>query len=129
MSQYEKLLEELETMAKAMPGDDGADDDKIQAAAAAANPDADGDGKNDVTGDDLNPEGGKGLGGRQRKAGDKRKNVRDAFRNAVDRAIKQIEKYDKPLAEHLKAAIKISNEVAYRPGMSITWDVRPIVNG
>ena len=74
-------------------------------------------------------EGGKGLGGRQRKAGDKRKNVRDAFRNAVDRAIKQIEKYDKPLAEHLKAAIKISNEVAYRPGMSITWDVRPIVNG
>ena len=57
MSQYEKLLEELETMAKAMPGDDGADDDKIQAAAAAANPDADGDGENDVTGDDLNPEG------------------------------------------------------------------------
>ena len=35
MSQYEKLLEELETMAKAMPGDEGADDDKIQAAAAA----------------------------------------------------------------------------------------------
>lgn len=57
MSQYEKLLEELETMAKAMPGDDGADDDKVQAAAAAANPDADGDGENDVTGDDLNPEG------------------------------------------------------------------------
>lgn len=62
MSQYEKLLEELETMAKAMPGDEGADDDKIQAAAAAANPDADGDGENDVTGDDLNPEGGEGLG-------------------------------------------------------------------
>lgn len=74
-------------------------------------------------------EGGKGLGGRQRKAGDKRKNIRDAFRNAVDRAIKQIEKYDKPLAEHLNDAIKISNEVVYRPGMSITWDVRPIVNG
>ena len=62
MSQYEKLLEELETMAKAMPGDEGADDDKIQAAAAAANPDADGDGENDVTGDDLSPEGSKGLG-------------------------------------------------------------------
>lgn len=73
-------------------------------------------------------EGGKGLGGRQRKAGDKRKNVRDAFRNAVDRAIKQIEKYDKPLAEHLKASIKHGNEVVYRPEMSITWDVRPIVN-
>ena len=66
MSQYEKLLEELETMAKAMPGDDAADDDKIAAAAANANPDADGDGENDVTGDDLNPEGlgdeGKGEG-------------------------------------------------------------------
>lgn len=74
-------------------------------------------------------EGGKGLGGRQRRVGDKRKNVRDAFRNAVDRAIKQIEKYDKPLAEHLKASIKFGNEVVYRPGMPITWDVRPIVNG
>ena len=73
-------------------------------------------------------EGGKGLGGRQRRAGDKRKNVRDAFRNAVDRAIKQIEKYDKPLAEHLKASIKHGNDVVYRPGMSITWEVRPIVN-
>lgn len=73
-------------------------------------------------------EGGKGLGGRQRRAGDKRKNVRDAFRNAVDRAIKQIEKYDKPLAEHLKASIKHGNDVGYRPGMSITWEVRPIVN-
>lgn len=74
-------------------------------------------------------EGGKGLGGRQRRGGDKRKNVRDAFRNAVDRAIRQIEKYDKPLAEHLKASIKYGNEVVYRPGMVITWEVRPIVNG
>lgn len=73
-------------------------------------------------------EGGKGLGGRQRRVGDKRKNVRDAFRNAVDRAIRQIEKYDKPLAEHLKASIKFGNEVVYRPGVPITWDVRPIVN-
>jgi 7-cyano-7-deazaguanine synthase in queuosine biosynthesis len=73
-------------------------------------------------------ESGKGLGGRQRKSGDRRKNVRDAFRNAVDRAIKQIEKYDKPLAEHLKASIKHGNEVVYRPEMPITWDVRPIVN-
>lgn len=70
MSQYEKLLEELETMAKAMPGDDGADDDKIQAAAAAANPDADGDGENDVTGDDLNTEGSEGLGDEGEGEGD-----------------------------------------------------------
>lgn len=70
MSQYEKLLEELETMAKAMPGDDGADDDKIQAAAAAANPDADGDGENDVTGDDLNTGGSEGLGDEGEGEGD-----------------------------------------------------------
>ena len=56
------------------------------------------------------------------------KNVRDAFRNAVDRAIKQIDKYDKPLAQHLKDSIKHGNEAVYRPGTSITWDVRPIVN-
>ena len=73
-------------------------------------------------------EGGKGLGGRQRRVGDKRKNVRDAFRNAVDRAIRQIEKYDKPLGEHLKASIKHGNEVVYRPGVPIVWDVRPILN-
>jgi len=72
--------------------------------------------------------GGTAKGGKLRKAGDKRKNVRDSFRNAVNRAIKQIEKYDKPLAAHLKASIKHSNEVVYRPEMSITWDVRPIVN-
>ncbi|KRG85623.1 7-cyano-7-deazaguanine synthase [Stenotrophomonas sp. CW117] len=74
-------------------------------------------------------EGGKGLGGRQRKAGDKRKNVRDAFRNAVDRAIKQIAKYDKALAEHLDNSIKRGDVVGYRPESPITWDVRPIVNG
>lgn len=71
---------------------------------------------------------GVGKGGKLRKAGDKRKNVRDAFRNAVNRAIAAIGKYDKPLAEHLKASIKHGNEVVYRPEMSIPWDVRPIVN-
>lgn len=72
--------------------------------------------------------GAQGKGGKLRRVADRRKNVRDAFRNAIDRAIKQIEKYDKPLAEHLKASIKHGNEVVYRPEMSITWDVRPIVN-
>lgn len=79
MSQYEKLLEELETMAKAMPGDEGADDDKIQAAAAAANPDADGDGENDVTGDDLNPEGGEGLGDEGKGDGDDEETMGKSF--------------------------------------------------
>src|SRR6218665_728457 len=71
---------------------------------------------------------GVGKGGKLCKDGDKRKNVRDAFRNAVNRAIKQIAKWDKPLAEHLKASIKHGNEVVYRPGMPIAWDVRSIVN-
>ena len=79
MSQYEKLLEELETMAKAMPGDEGADDDKIQAAAAAANPDADGDGENDVTGDDLNPEGSEGLGDEDEGDGDDEETMGKSF--------------------------------------------------
>ena len=53
---------------------------------------------------------------------------RDAFRNAVDRAIKQIDKYDKPLAQHLKASIKHGNEAVYRPEIAITWEVRPVAN-
>lgn len=73
-------------------------------------------------------ESGKGLGWRQRKAGDKRKNVRDAFNNAVKRAITNIGKYDKSLTEHLTASIKYGNEVVYRPEISITWEVQPIVN-
>jgi hypothetical protein len=72
--------------------------------------------------------GAVGKGGKLRKVADKRKNVRDAFRNAVNRAIKYIEKYDKPMAEHLKSAIKHGNEAVYRPEISVTWEVRPVVN-
>ena len=72
--------------------------------------------------------GAVGKGGKLRKVADKRKNVRDAFRNAVNRAIKYIEKYDKPMAEHLKDAIKHGNEAVYRPEISVTWEVRPVTN-
>ena len=72
--------------------------------------------------------GAVGRGGKLRKTGDKRKNVRDAFRNAINRAITQIAKYDKPLAEHLKKSIKHGNEAVYRPEIAITWEVRPVVN-
>jgi hypothetical protein len=72
--------------------------------------------------------GGIGKGGKLRKAGDKRKNVRDAFRNSVNRAIKAIEKYDKPLATHLTSSISFGNEVVYQPQPAIVWDVRPVVN-
>lgn len=73
--------------------------------------------------------GAQGKGGKLRKVADRRKNVRDAFRNAVDRAIKQIDKYDKPLAQHLKDSIKHGNEVVYRPEVPFVWDVRPVTNG
>lgn len=69
-----------------------------------------------------------GLGGKLRKSNDKRKNIRDAFRNAVNRAIKYLEKYDKPLAAHLKESIKCGNEPVYRTEEEIVWEVRPIVN-
>ena len=69
-----------------------------------------------------------GLGNRLRKAKDQRKNIRDAFRNAVNRAIKYIEKYDTPLFNHLKSAIKCGNEVAYLTQEDLLWDLRPIVN-
>lgn len=72
--------------------------------------------------------GGTAKGGKLRKAGDKCKNVRDAFRNSVNRAITAIGRYDKPLAEHLKASISFGNEAVYRPETPITRDVRPIVN-
>jgi 7-cyano-7-deazaguanine synthase in queuosine biosynthesis len=69
-----------------------------------------------------------GLGGKLRKSNDKRKNIRDAFRNAVNRAIKYLEKYDKPLAAHLKESIKCGNEPVYRTEKEIIWEVHPIVN-
>jgi len=72
--------------------------------------------------------GAQGKGGKLRKVADRRKNVRDAFRNAVDRAIKQIDKYDKPLAQHLKDSIKHGNDAVYRPEIAIAWEVRPVAN-
>jgi len=53
--------------------------------------------------------------------------IEDEMAQIAD-AITAIGKYDKPLAEHLKASIKHGNEVVYRPRMPIAWDVRSIVN-
>ena len=69
-----------------------------------------------------------GLGGKLRKAKDKRKNLRDAFRNAVHRAIRSIEQYDTPLAVHLRESIKCGNEAVYRTKTNLVWEVRPVVN-
>ena len=69
-----------------------------------------------------------GLGGKLRKAKDKRKNLRDAFRNAVHRAIRSIDPYDTPLAAHLRESIKCGNEAVYRTKANLVWEVRPVVN-
>lgn len=69
-----------------------------------------------------------GKGGRLRKAKDTRKNVLDAFRNAVNRAIKAIGKYDKVFAEHLSASIRFGFDATYQPSVDITWEVRPPVD-
>lgn len=64
MSQFDQLLGELELMAKSF-GEEN-DDKNIQAAAAEGDPDADGDGKNDVTGEKAGhtePDGDEGKGG------------------------------------------------------------------
>lgn len=53
---FEKLLEELDTMAKSLSADEGQDDERIQAA-ADGDADADGDGENDVTGEHTEPDG------------------------------------------------------------------------
>lgn len=68
-----------------------------------------------------------GKGGRLRKTKDTRKNVLDAFRNAVKRAIKTIGDYDTVFAEHLTNAIKFGFEASYQPTSDIAWDVRPPV--
>jgi len=73
--------------------------------------------------------GAVGKGGRLRKTGDKRKNVRDAFRGAVNRAIVHIGKFDKPLAGHLKASIKHGDAPVCRPAVPVTWEVRAVGRG
>ena len=69
-----------------------------------------------------------GLGGKLRTSKDKRKNICDAFRIAVKRIIEKLEKYDKPLAAHLKETIKCGKNPVYRTEEEIVWEVRPIVN-
>lgn len=71
-----------------------------------------------------------GLGGKLKKAGDKRKNIRDAFRNNVNRVIeKQIMDADPALATHLKCAIKFGNTPRYAPDAPLKWETAAIRNG
>ncbi len=72
--------------------------------------------------------GAVGKGGKPRKLGDKKKNVRDAFRNAINRAVDHIETHDSLFATHLREALQLTSQAAYKPGYAIEWDVRPITN-
>lgn len=70
-----------------------------------------------------------GIGGRLKKTGDKRKNIRDSFRNNVNRVIeKQIKMTDPQLAAHLKKAIIFGNDPRYVPQDGLTWETRPVEN-
>ena len=71
-----------------------------------------------------------GVGGRLKQAGDRRKIVRDSFRNAVKRVIEQqIEGTDPLLAEHLNKAIKFGNDPCYLDDTGLKWETRPVKNG
>lgn len=65
--------------------------------------------------------------GKPRKAGDARKNVRDAFRNSVDRLVEEISKHDPAFGEHLQAHVRLGAIVDYTPDPHVAWSTRPLV--
>jgi len=68
-------------------------------------------------------------GGKLRQTGDKRKNIRDSFRNNVKRVIdKQIRETDPALAAHLEKAITFGNRPRYVPEDGLVWETRPVKN-
>ncbi|MBP7946062.1 MAG: 7-cyano-7-deazaguanine synthase [Verrucomicrobia bacterium] len=70
-----------------------------------------------------------GIGGKLKQAKDKRKNIRDSFRNNVKRVIeKQIKDTDPALAAHLEKAILYGNTSRYMPEDGLAWETRPVKN-
>lgn len=70
-----------------------------------------------------------GIGGKLKQAKDKRKNMRDSFRNNVKRVIeRQIKETDAALAEHLTKAITFGNTPRYTPEDGLVWETCPIKN-
>ena len=68
----------------------------------------------------------KGFGGRVRKLGDERNKVRNRVCNAVRRALKKIEQYDKPLSEHLqRPVLNLGHNLSYVPRDGTTWNGGP----
>ena len=68
----------------------------------------------------------KGFRGQTRKLGDERNKVRNRVCNAVRRALKKIDQYDKPLSAHLQRPIlSLGHSISYVPRDGTTWNTRP----
>ena len=71
-----------------------------------------------------------GLGGRLRKLADERNKVRMRVGNAIRRAQKKIEQYDKPLSKHLKKPVlNLGQTLSYIPRDGLTWSTLPTSTG
>ena len=62
------------------------------------------------------------LDGRSRALNDVRDRVRNRVCNAIRRALKLIDKYDKPLFEHLQRPfLNLGHRISYVPRAAVTW--------
>ena len=65
----------------------------------------------------------KGFGGRTRKLGDERNKVRNRVCNAIRRALKKTDQYDKSLGEHLQRPIlNLGHSISYIPRDGTVWN-------
>lgn len=70
-----------------------------------------------------------GIGGKLKQSSDKRKNVRDSFRNNVKRVIdQQIRETDPSLADHLNQAISYGNSPKYTLIEPFSWETESVRN-
>lgn len=70
---------------------------------------------------DIEDEMRRSIGlGRSRKQGNN-ENMRRAISNAIYRTLRNIEKYNVELYEHLRADLKIGMHLSYRPHQEIFW--------
>jgi C4-dicarboxylate-specific signal transduction histidine kinase len=69
-----------------------------------------------------------GVGGKLKQANDKRKNIQDGFRNAVNRAVAKIRETDAALADHFATSLTYGNFPKYQSEVPISWEIEPIIN-
>jgi hypothetical protein len=68
------------------------------------------------------------AGGKLKQAQDKRKNIRDGFKNAVIRVLTKIRETDAALADHFAASLIYGNFPKYQSKVPISWEIEPIIN-